>query len=260
MLSMGGRFRPAAGEPGIRFQRSISGWPLQWHRSLPLLRGDHVGCVERRATIRLGGRDHPTHGACEFDGRLASVLVRGTLYLFARANLRSEGGARHVQVSSLATSSARFGRREWSPFRLLRFDNYSISRENNIYFFLAQRYKRGLLGVFPAVIDGVGGIYMAVSTDAVSWSRPTRIMRSHSVGGRTGDHPVHLRLERDFRGELKGPSDRRVWLHVEHRLSTVAVPPVTGNKSKPPYHCLYELDASILTRHMAKELRHLNVQ
>lgn len=48
-----------------------------------------------------------------------------------------------------------------------------------------------MVGLFPAVVEGKGGLYCAVSRAGVHWSRPLRILQSEVVDGtRTRDHPV----------------------------------------------------------------------
>ena len=230
LMALGGRFRPSTGEPGVRALEAESGWPLRWAASsVPTLRGDHAGCLERRETIRVNGRDVESRGACEFDGRLSAVRHAGALLVYARANLHAKGGARHVQrvtIRRVGRGLFRSVRRaEWSRFEPLHFAGYNISQENNIYSFIAHRYRGALLGAFPAVIDGVGGIFCAVSADGVFWSRPMRLMSSRSAKGRTADHPVRWSFE----------TSGTVGLHVEHDLSTV---PSKG--SHGPYHCIYE--------------------
>ena len=54
--------------------------------------------------------------------------------------------------------------------------------------------KRGtpqkLIGLMPAVLYGVSGVYMSSSIDGYSWESPRLLFRSHAVGPRIEDHPI----------------------------------------------------------------------
>ncbi|KAL1522357.1 hypothetical protein AB1Y20_017349 [Prymnesium parvum] len=252
LLAIGGRFRPSAGERGLRVLASASGWPLVWRRRGAGVRGDHRGCAERRRTVRIEGRDVPTHGACEFDGRVGAVEHGGALLVYTRANLHADGGARHVQVTRREAGG-------WARFEEVRLENYTVSRENNIYFFVVQRFGRALLAAFPAVIGGEGGIFWAASRDGVHWSPPSLLMPSRAVAGRTADHPVRWKFDEpllNVTDDTSGPAfPRRVELHVEHQVATIPPPKGTKPEVDGPFHCVYELNATRLVSEVRAALR-----
>ena len=116
----------------------------------------------------------------------------GATLVFTRSNLSGQGGARHVQVTRSAD-----GVHGWSRFEQLHFEGLAgVGRsETNIYFFTVRAVGGGalggggggggavgeevggatlLLGTFPAVLGGVGGVYASVSRDGVRWSAPVR--------------------------------------------------------------------------------------
>lgn len=159
------------------------------------------GCVERRETNPQG---------CEFDGRVSTVrhAVSGELLLYVRANLHRGNGARHAQVAG-----SKDGGHSWSNFSLLDFDTVNIREENNIYYVHVQNLHSGvyggdgdgesrastdrLIGIYPAVIDGVGGIFASFGTDGVHWSRPELLLRTPIHSRRTLHHPAGVIEHRD---------------------------------------------------------------
>ena len=247
--------------------RRDEGWRLPAFTSKRLLAGNHSGCVERRDGLL---------GTCEFDGRLSVVQLAprghagpGSVLLYARANTKSQGGARFVQVTQSAD-----GKGGWTPFRLIRFacgrpspsggivfeQGFTI---HEIYFFLAHTRANGggLVGLFPATftLAGVrsggvlprGGVFVAFSRDGLLWSPPVQIMRSRVTADptlnvarpqyRTSDYPVHW--EEDVDGAV---------IQIEHgvKLYGMKVEDAQANandRETPsasrtmPYHCRYRL-------------------
>ena len=142
---------------------------------------------------------------CRYDGKMSLAELRGTYFLFARANTKAEGGGRSVQVASSASPMGPFG-----PFRLLRFEGYDARGPGNIYFAAVKAHplfpRSMLLGILPVNLgvdwgneprskwrEGVSFIALSHSCDGVHWSRLVPIASSiglHQRGGRTADHPV----------------------------------------------------------------------
>lgn len=154
---------------------------IHWSPPTLQLQGYASSCQERRAKFA---------GYCEFDGKLSVVHFRGRLLLFARANLGTVGGARHVQVTS---TDADLG--TWSPFRLVQLPGVNAGRvDSNIYFFAVQVWHDRLLALFPAVLPGpsAAGIYASTSIDGVEWARPQLLLATPSLCSRTRVHPVRL--------------------------------------------------------------------
>jgi hypothetical protein len=108
--------------------------------------------------------------------------------------MESDHGARHVQVArSLDTGLT------WQPFTLCELDDYHIAGDNSIYYFEVRAvgtHEHALTAFFPAVIDGVGGLFMSTGDDGVRWSRPELLLPSPSFQSRTPDHPAGL-IEHD---------------------------------------------------------------
>ena len=103
------------------------------------------------------------------------------------------------------------------PDRLaqLSFRNYTLKQDNNIYYFSARSlWGRAFIGLFPAVIEGHGGIYCAVSYEGVKWSAPLRVLASPvRLETRTQDHP----LEQDATlgvNEAELTVEHQVYLHL----------------------------------------------
>jgi hypothetical protein len=156
------------------------------------------------------------------------VQWQRTSMLFARVNPFRDGGGRHVQVAvqplgpsdpshsgetppsnrghtadGMATAdcaeahcapargagdAGRFGR-----FRQLQFGGGGPTPKNNIYFLTVRRAPRGggLLGLFPAVLGGTGGVWCATSDDGVRWSTPVRVWEAAVVTKtRVRDAPI----------------------------------------------------------------------
>ena len=145
---------------------------------------------------------------CEFDGKLSVVAWKGALWMFSRSNLYRSGGGRHVQVASrllgreqhtavaaaLGEGAALAGPPElFGAFQQLEFEGYTPKKENNIYYMTVRRLSQRshLLGLFPAILEGLGGVWCSTSSDGVHWARPLRVWESAVVTGeRTSDHPV----------------------------------------------------------------------
>ena len=190
-----------------------------------------TGCLERRMTTRAGS------GGCQMDGKLAAVYWHGEVWLFARANLAHNGGARHVQVSH--TADLRGLSSGWSEWEALRFNcvpnatmndtrsqrmGCGIHKENNIYYMNVQVIEGGkrLLGLMPAVLDGdsytgtSAGCYVASSTNGIDWTSPRLLFASRAIGPRVEDHPIHLDLSRRdlyVMGPISFADARQGWVH-----------------------------------------------
>ena len=152
------------------------------------LKGTWNGCIERR--------NHPgfLNKTCEFDGKISAAYHNRRLYLFVRANLSGQNGARHLQVVT--------GRIDnntldiiWSSFQLLEFQFYRRGLpENNIYYMNVHLWQGRFIGVFPAVhgLKARGGVYVSISDDSVRWSFPILVMKTRSFGQRSRIHPVRI--------------------------------------------------------------------
>ena len=234
VLGVGGMYRERrvgmrAAARGIlafeaRTEAQLRSWASPGGSARVVVRGNASGCIERRiAFVRSGG--------CEFDGRL-SLAVRsdGTHFLYARANMHPQGGARHVQVTS-GPSLATLG-----PFRALRIGRYRVEQQHNIYFASVKANPadggQSLVGLFPVAVapppatnrqtdaastdarapsqDAYLGL--AISCDGVHFSPMVRLAASELShdAARTVDHPadgwsvegdvVHYYLHRDVPG------------------------------------------------------------
>ena len=183
----------------------------------PILDGAHPGCVERRK-----GFD----GICNFDGRLSLVRFQRRFMLFARSNIKSLGGGRHVQV---ATSSSDDAHGPWGAFALLSIEGYDPNGPGNIYMATVKRspwHRDLLIGLFavnlgdaaedakatqsyhgrstqeqphngssgflagPGNTDGKSFIGLSVSCNGVAWSALQEIAPTTGLHGRTLDQPV----------------------------------------------------------------------
>ena len=208
-------------------------WPLVWSPPQLAISGDppSTGCVDENAETLL----------CEYDGKLAVVHFRGSVLLYTRSNLSPLGGARHVQVATSAD-----GVRRWSTFVQLTLEGYSHGpgdAENNIYYWTVRvlpAHPDVLVAFFPAVIEHVGGIYMASSSDGVHWTRPTRLLHSpHDLHFRTRDYPVDGQVE-----AYDGGGDGVLLLTVQHRQDMrVELVDDSGCPNRPHF-CVYRLNAS----------------
>ena len=102
--------------------------------------------------------------------------------LYARAN-PVHTGQRYVQLSTADQGSPLLPSEEgvstWSPFQMIRIDNYAYC-DGDIYFFLVQQnpvLADSLLALFPVVHRSSGCIAFAVSRDGVRWSAPAPLLR-----------------------------------------------------------------------------------
>ena len=107
-----------------RTTANSSRWPLEWSTPITLFSGRKGHCRERRWTHR--------HVGCEFDGRFGYVRHRGRHLFYARANLHTLMGGRHVQVRA-----SRDGLLHWSNFTTVNISSVRAGLpDSNIYFFL----------------------------------------------------------------------------------------------------------------------------
>jgi len=183
---------------------------------------------------------------CELDGKLSATNYRGNTYLFGRANMgklkntqreyqnlhmsdAGDSGGRHVQFSSHPIDDPN----SLKPFTSLKFKDYAISNENNIYFMAVMSLRDEMMvGLMPAVIDGQSGIFLSHSETGVLWSKPQLIMESEAVGPRTRDFPVDGFVVEDYR--LVFSVDHNIYL--EHDDTCDA----------PPFTCAYEITGAAL--------------
>ena len=232
LVMYGGRIKPAGTYgasrpehyPGlIRRTGKVSDGQVQWSEAEVLLdekKARALNCTDNREAAQ---------GLCEFDGKLSAVEYRGRTFLFARANL-GDHEFRHVQMSSAPTATPA----KLSTFQSLIFDDYEITMHNNIYFMDVQAmgHDEMLVGLFPAVIGGEGGIYLSHSQDGLHWSKPRRIMGSPPVGPRTQDYPVD-----GFK-----VNGERLAFSVDHGINLDH-----DDKCKaPPHTCDYEISGASL--------------
>ena len=183
----------------------------------------HLLCLDMRKGVEV----------CEFDGKLSATNYRGNTFIFGRANVAgqrdssdsaADSGGRHVQVTShpIEKPSA------LEAFTSLHFEDYSTSKDNNIYFMAVMNLKdEVLVGLMPAIIDGVSGIFLSHSVNGMLWSKPQLIMESEAVGPRTRDFPVDGFAIED--GKLAFSVDHNIYL--EHDDACDA----------PPFTCSYEV-------------------
>jgi len=170
---------------------------------------------------------------CEFDGKLSVMAWKGAMWMFTRSNLYRGGGGRHVQVASQPLSQTQRTGVEVTPvegialprsvpdpfgaFQQLEFEGYKLEPKNNIYYMSVRPLgqQSHLLGLFPAVIDAVGGMWCSTSTDGLRWARPLRVWESAVVTSeRTRDWPVEsaklpedgILIEHDVHVSLGGPN------------------------------------------------------
>ena len=216
--------------PGLlRRTGKVSGGRVQWSEAEVLLdekKARALNCTDNRPAAQ---------GLCEFDGKLSAVEYRGRTFLFARANL-GHHEFRHVQMSSAPAAAPS----ELSTFQSLIFDDYEITMHNNIYFMDVQcmGHDEMLVGLFPAVIGGKGGIYLSHSQDGLHWSKPRRIMASPPVGYRTKDYPVD-----GFK-----VNGERLAFSVDHGINLEHSYGRAKHKCKapPPHTCDYEISGASL--------------
>ncbi|KAL1503805.1 hypothetical protein AB1Y20_012273 [Prymnesium parvum] len=170
-------------------------WMTPAHTPATLaVRGNHAGCATARQAT----------GYCMFDNKVSAARWRGRWMLYARANLKKEGG-RHVQV---AASTADSPHGPYAPFELLRVEGYDAHGPGNIYFIAVEANPvdaATLVGLLPINEgeegkgngDGPSYIGVSVSCDGVSWSKPEVLVWSTGREGRTYDHPVDGWLQED---------------------------------------------------------------
>eukprot|EP00927_Polykrikos_kofoidii_P086334 TRINITY_DN9639_c0_g1_i1.p1 TRINITY_DN9639_c0_g1~~TRINITY_DN9639_c0_g1_i1.p1 ORF type:complete len:507 (+),score=39.38 TRINITY_DN9639_c0_g1_i1:27-1547(+) len=179
----------------------------------------HPGCVDLMSgwngvcvwTKLLRTCRYPQCG-CEFDGRLSVVHFKQRLLLYARANIKPEGGGRFVQVSSGAVSG-----RAWGPFNLITIMEYD-AWQGDIYTFsvhLNPQDPNMLLSLFPVIDRSTGrsSIAMSLSEDGIWWSPMVDLLSSlvsHTSAGRTMDHPVD--------GIIVSECGREVYFFVQHTV------------------------------------------
>ena len=150
--------------PGLRryVGNILADGSLDWSEPDLILdeqRGRDLNCEDRRKGVEV----------CEFDGKLSVTNFRGRTYIFGRANMATERdssvafadtGGRHVQVTSHEIGEPG----KLVPFQTLQFDGFTIGPENNIYFLTVMALRdEKLVGLFPAVIEGQGGIFISHS-------------------------------------------------------------------------------------------------
>ena len=198
----------------------------RWSRAELVVDGDRSRCFEHRVPSACAPKNF--YGHCEFDGRLSLVLFRGTLMLFARANLDRCGGARHVQVAKSVD-----GGFNWSPFMLLRIKQLTIAQPNNIYFFHVQASAMldRLVALYPAALNGGvdGGTYVSFSDDGLHWTAPERLIQSAiQEDWRTGDHPMGF-----IEPMSSSFTSRTVSIFVQHDIQLLR------DKSTPTFICEY---------------------
>ena len=219
--------------PGLlRREGTISASGVEWAEPEVLL--DATKALSLNCT---DGR--PNHdGLCEFDGKLSVVEFRGSTFIFARLNPEPHD-YRHVQV----TSSPLDKPGELTPFQALEFEGYSRTQENNIYFMAVEARGDRLVGLFPAVIDGRGGVFYSESSDGRRWTQPQLLMESETFGPRTDDYPVD-----GFVASATG-----LTFSVDHGIVLEHGADVSQQASEkgectPPHTCRYEVAASALEK------------
>ena len=125
---------------------------------------------------------------CALDGRLSAVSFRNQTLLYARANVKPQGGGRFVQV-------ARQDELGWGAFSAIHILDYDMF-EGDIYMFYVNvnpANSSTLLALFPILDRGKNrsSIAMSLSEDGVWWSSVVDLIATvPSYGGRTFDHPV----------------------------------------------------------------------
>ena len=209
LVAFGGQaYRDSNYERGIVVRRADpTSLPLRWSRPHLVITGDpgQTSCVEERCVTSQ--REVLEDGACpftqrpyfcEYDGKISTVRLGDQVLLFTRSNLFREGGGRHVQLArSPISPSFTFG-----PFSQLEFDGYTQKPENNIYFISVRVIGDGLLGLYPAVIDKLAGIWCSASSDGVTWTKPVRMWWSEVVfETRSKDWPVDIHTSEATNGD-----------------------------------------------------------
>ena len=216
--------RPADGVSSIHADRLSDIITRAWHPDTAelqpaqtrhnLLDGHHSGCLERYYF-----RFDRTY-ICRYDGKLSLAQLGSRYLIFARSNLKEQGGGRFLQVASSASPTGSFG-----PFRLLQFHGYDERGPGNIYFAAVKAHPLHptsmLMGLFPVNFgiatdepyskwrNGAGFLMLSHSCDGVHWSSLvplTSTVGLHQTAGRTVDHPVD--------GLIVRGGDLDVFIHV----------------------------------------------
>ena len=265
VAAIGGQLPDGAEElspqsPGIlRRDADATNLPLNWTEPILVASGlkQSSGCIDAR-----------WDKGCDFDGKISAVFFQGRLLIFTRANMlvpphfqndsdraiaatldtpdripHNDAGGRHVQV---AVMRPRLPKRwepyqkdvePWQtarPFKPLTFDGVKVSRENNIYLFSVRPIGlQALLALFPAVLGGRGGVWCSTSRDALSWSKPLRVMPVEAIHGvRSRVHPVEV-----VGDERDGPLDAVL---LQHDVYFHLGPPMHKCKDiERPHLCTY---------------------
>ena len=179
----GGQHNFAKNNKGVKHAvlRNVARWSFD---KMYTFDGHHRGCKDIREKVK---------GICEFDGKLSAVLHKGALMIFARSNLNTRHGARHVQMISSTNRSS------WTDFRQIEVDGIRTgAEENNIYYLNVQSFNREwLLGLFPGVITSGGqvqcGAFSIMSRDGLKWTSPVLIRKGTCMEKyRTDVHPGSL--------------------------------------------------------------------
>ena len=248
LIMYGGRIRPHdtfRGDPAdghypglLRYEGDVSASGVKWSDPLLLLdeaKARSLNCTDAR-------RNH--EGLCEFDGKLSVAEFKGSIFVFGRLN-PGQHDYRHVQMTSSPIGKPT----ELEPFRALEFADYERTQDNNIYFMSIEAREDALVGLFPAVIDGRGGIYYSESTDGLHWLKPQLLMESNIFGPRTDDYPVDGFVA-SASGGLSFAVDHGIVL--EHGKEVDAAASQSG-ACTPPHTCRYELSAKALKRLVATD-------
>ncbi|CAJ1331502.1 unnamed protein product [Effrenium voratum] len=191
----------------------------------------HPGCLD----LKLSHYAHDSgfswncrfpNCGCALDGRLSAVSFRNQTLLYARANVKPQGGGRFVQV-------ARQDELGWGAFSAIHILDYDMF-EGDIYMFYVNvnpANSSTLLALFPILDRGKNrsSIAMSLSEDGVWWSSVVDLIATvPSYGGRTFDHPVD------------GLEVEGTWVHffVHHNVpgigsSSYAEPPSTTAAEHP---------------------------
>lgn len=174
---------------------------------------------------------------CLLDGKSSLAYTRaGSLLLYTRANLRLNGGARFVQVTSSASGQPEG---PWGPYRLLNISGLSAAQiqRTNIYLAAVNPNPadggRTLIGLFPVLEEDTkrATISSAVSCDGVHFSPLKTLIASQGThSGRTLDHPVDGFVRRGNRVHM--------YVHLN-------VPGIATDLEKPPPPQLVRLTASV---------------
>ena len=174
----------------------------RWERSPKvIMSGAHPGCLECRREFASNG--------CEFDGKISIVRFRGRYHVYARANMKLDGGGRFVQAASTVASSdtlpkgEHLARSPYAPFARIRIGGYNASGPGNIYYAAVKPnpvddQQQTLLGLFPVSLgrsgltngDGKAFMGLSISCDGFIWAPLHKLASCRSRLGRAVDHPV----------------------------------------------------------------------